>query len=165
MLYLQLCQLSYTRQWNVSLYLSTLYERLRPSRRLIRCRTHSRGKIPQSAQDSSLGTLEWFGANIHGRPIEQPAILFRRKYENLHPRMPAQQKPALCGALVSVVEGEDQDVRPGFLNGVCQLILVLQLANHLDVRLVSDNGKDKITHQSWTVCHQHSQAFHGHLSS
>jgi hypothetical protein len=36
----------------------------------------------------------------------------------------------------------------------------MDLTNYFDIRLVRNYGKDKLSHQSWTVCNQNSHSFH-----
>src|SRR5208283_49330 len=125
-------------------------------------RSNQRRTLPQGAQDSSLGALQRLSANIYSRPIEYSAILFRRERKDLHLRIPPKQKAALGDAFVGVVQRENQDVGLGFLDRFCELGLMLYFTNHLDIRLVSDDGEDKLPHQSWPVCNQNSYSLHEH---
>jgi len=123
-------------------------------------RAYQRRPIPQRAQNSGFGTLQRFGANVHDCPIKQAAILFRRERDNLHPRIPAEQKATLGDAFVGVLERENQDVGLGLFDRLRQFALIMYFANHFDIGLVRDYGEDKLSHQSGTVCNQNSHSFH-----
>src|SRR5271157_1351611 len=147
---------------NANYCTSITYRSIIDLNQLVADRTHQRWMIPQSAQNSRLGTLQRLGANVHYRPIEHAAILFRRKRKDLHMRIPAKQKAALGDVFVGVVERENQDVGLGFLDRACEFALIPDFANHLDIGLVGDYCQDELPHQSWTVCNQNSHSFHEH---
>src|ERR1039458_8622042 len=110
-------------------------------------RAHQRWTIPQGAQNSSLGTLQRLGANVHSRPIEQAAILLRRERKNPHLRVPPKQKAALGDAFVGIIESENQDIGLGILDCFCELALLMDFTNDLDVGLVSDHGEHELPQQ------------------
>jgi hypothetical protein len=97
---------------------------------------HQRWRFSQSAQDSGFGTLQGLGANVNHGPIEHSTVLFRRKRQNLHLRIPADEKTALGRTFVGVVQREYQYVGPGLLNRHGKFVLILDFANNLDVVLV-----------------------------
>jgi hypothetical protein len=98
--------------------------------------THQRWRFSQSAQDSGFGTFQGLRANVNNGPIEHSTVLFRRKRQNFHLRIPAYEKTALGSTFVSIAQRQYQYVGAGLLNGHGKFVLIPDFANNLNVALV-----------------------------